>query len=424
MTDTTELTGASASAGMQLSDRALRRWSRVVPVALMLTAAISVALPGGGQQSDSEGVGKLGFVVIILIFPLTGAAILRSQPRNRVGWLLEGIGLVWLVGAATDSYATLDVLLGSGSLPGAGVAAAVNGGIWAPGLGLTGTFLFLVYPDGRLPSRRWRPVAWLSATAVTLLTLTLLLTPGPMTTSPDPTRQNPLGWESAEGALGAALGVLLVVLPVCMLLCASALVVRFRRSHGIERLQLKWLAAAGAVVAVTFLGAIFVPLLVGMLRPSDPSPAWLGVFDTLSLLSFLLLPVAIAVAILKHRLYEIDVVIKRTLVYTLLTATLVGAYLGGVLLLQLVLSPLASDSDLAVAGSTLVVAGLFGPARRRIQRVVDRRFNRRRYDPTATLDAFATGLRHELDVDAVGSQLVAAATQTLEPSGVSLWLRP
>ncbi|MEO7421176.1 MAG: hypothetical protein ABIU87_02140, partial [Ornithinibacter sp.] len=376
------------------------------------------------QQSDSEGVGKLGFVVIIFIFPLTGAAILRSQPRNRVGWLLEAIGLVWLVGAATDSYATLALLIGSGSLPGSAVAAAVNGGIWAPGLGLTGTFLFLVYPDGRLPSRRWRPVAWLSATTVSLLTLTLLLTPGPMATSPDPTRQNPLGWDSAEGALGAALGVLLVVLPVCMLLCASALVVRFRRSHGIERLQLKWLAAAGAVVAVTFLGAIFVPLLVGILQPSDRSPAWLGVFDTLSLASFLLLPVAIAVAILKHRLYEIDVVIKRTLVYALLTAILVGVYLGGVLLLQLVLSPLTSESDLAVAGSTLAVAGLFGPARRRIQRIVDRRFNRRRYDPTAALEAFATRLRHELDVDAVGAQLAAAANQTLEPRGVSLWLKP
>ena len=421
MTGMTELTGAAAGAGMPMSDDALRRWSRVVPLALLLTAAISVALPGADQQADSEGVGELGFVLIILSFPLTGAAILRSQPRNRVGWLLEAIGLVWLVGAATDSYATLDVLLGSGSLPGAGVAAAVNGGIWAPGLGLTGTFLFLIYPNGRLPSRRWRPVAWLSATMVSLLTLTLLVTPGLMETSPDPTRQNPLGWESAQDALGAALAVLLVLLPICMLLCASALVVRFRRSHGIERLQLKWLAAAGAVVAVTFLGAIFVPLLVGVLRPSDRA---LGVFDTLSLMSFLLLPVAIAIAILKHRLYEIDVVIKRTLVYALLTATLVGVYLGGVLLLQLVLSPLTSDSDLAVAGSTLAVAGLFGPARRRIQRIVDRRFNRSRYDATATLDTFARRLRNELDVDAVGDQLQAAANQTLEPSGVSLWLRP
>ena len=367
-------------------------------------------------------MGQLGFVVIILAFPLTGAVILRSQPRNRVGWLLEAIGAVWLVGAATDAYVTLDLALGSGSLPGSGVAAAVNGAIWAPGLGLTGTFLFLVYPDGRLPSRRWRPVAWLSAATVSLLTLTLLVTPGPMTVSPDPTRQNPLGWESAQGALEAALGVLLVALPVCMLLCASALVVRFRRSHGVERLQLKWLAAAGASrrppssapsscrwSSASCDRPTLPPPGSGPSTPSrccrsccyrwpSPSPSF------------------------KHRLYEIDVVIKRTLVYALLTAILVGVYLGGVLLLQLLLSPLTSESDLAVAGSTLAVAGLFGPVRRRVQRVVDRRFNRRRYDPTATLDAFAARLRNELDVDAVGAQLAAAANQTLEPSGVSLWL--
>lgn len=424
MSGTTTVATPRDGAVVPLSDDALRRWSRVIPLALLLTAAVSLALPAAEQQSDSEGVGQLGFVVIILVFPLTGAVILRSQPRNRVGWLLEAIGAVWLVGAATDAYVTLDLTLGAGSLLGSGVAAAVNAAIWAPGLGLTGTFLFLVYPNGRLPSRRWRPVAWLSAGTVSLLTLTLLVTPGPMEVSPDPTRLNPLGWESAKDTLEAALAVLLVALPVCMLLCASALVVRFRRSHGVERLQLKWLAAAGAVVAVTFLSAIFVPLVVRILRPSDPSPAWLGVFDTLSLLSFLLLPVAIAIAILKHRLFEIDVVIKRTLVYALLTAILVGVYLGGVLLLQLLLSPLTSDSDLAVAGSTLAVAGLFGPLRGRVQRVVDRRFNRSRYDPTATLDAFAARLRNELDVDAVGTQLAAVANQTLEPSGVSLWLRP
>lgn len=424
MTGPTAAVQARVRAGMPLSDDALRRWSRVIPVLLLLTAVVSIGLPAGDQQSDSEGVGQIGFVVIILVFPLTGAVILRSQPRNRVGWLLEAIGVVWLVGAATDAYVTIDLLLGSVSLPGSAVAAAVNGLIWAPGLGLTGTYLFLIYPDGHLPSRRWRPVAWLSATMVTLLTLTLLVTPGPMEVSPDPTRPNPLGWVAAQEALEAALGVFLVALPICILLCASALVVRFRRSHGVERLQLKWLAAAGSVVAVTFLSAILVPLLASIVRPSDPSPAWLGVFDALSLLSFLLLPVAIGVAILKHRLYEIDVVIKRTLVYALLTAILVGVYLGGVLLLQLVLSPLTSESDLAVAGSTLAVAGLFGPVRRRIQRVVDRRFNRRRYDPTATVDAFATRLRHELDVDAVGAQLAATANQTLEPSGASLWLKP
>ena len=209
-----------------------------------------------------------------------------------------------------------------------------------------------------------------------------------------------------------------------MLLCASALVVRFRRSHGVERLQLKWLAAAGAVVAVTFLSAILVPLLVGVLRAVDPSPAWLGVFDTLSLLSFLLLPVAIAVAILKHRLYEIDVVIKRTLVYALLTAILVGVYLGACCSSSCVLSPLTSESDLAVAGSTLAVAGLFGPAaaadpaRRRppLQPPPLRPHG----DPRRLRGAPAPRARRRRG----GADLAAAANQTLEPSGVSLWLQP
>jgi hypothetical protein len=408
----------------RISDRALRRCAWVVPVALLAVIAVSVVLPGGPRPSDSEGAGELGFVALIVVFPLTGAVILRSQPRNRIGWLLEAIGAVWLVGAFTQVYVALDLVLGAGSLPGTGVAAAVNGTTWAPGLGLTGTFLFLLFPDGRLPSPRWRPVAWLAATTVCLLTVSLLLTPGPMTESPDPTRINPLGWESAEKGLDLAVTVFVVLLPACILLSVVALGVRFRRSKGVRRLQLKWLAAAGSVVAATFLAAIVLPMVVDALDPGDSPPPWLDIVDSLSLLSFMLLPLAIGVAVLRHRLYDIDLVIKRTLVYGLLTATLVGVYLGSVLLLQYLLSPLTEQSELAVAGSTLAVAGVFGPARRRIQRTVDRRFNRNRYDPTVVVDDFAARLRHELDVDAVGDQLRAVVDRTLEPEGLSLWFRP
>ena len=402
-----------------LSDRALRRCAWLVSALLLATVAVAVSLPGGDQQPDSEGLGQLGFVALIVVFPVTGALILRRQPRNRIGWLLQLIGLVWLVGAFTDSYATYGLLVEPGSLPGADIAAA----IWAPGLGLTGTFLILLYPDGRLPSERWRPVAWLAAGTICGLTVTLLLTPGLMELSPDPTGMNPLGWESARKGLELAIGVFLVLLPVSILACAVALIVRFRRSAGVERLQLKWLAAAAAVVASTTFVAFIMPPLVGAFTSSTGRPAWLGIFDALSLLSFALLPAAIGVAILKHRLYDIDVVIKRTLVYALLTATLVGVYLGSVLLLQLLLSPLTQQSDLAVAGSTLAVAGLVGPARRRIQRAVDRRFYRSRYDASETIEAFAVQLRHELDVDAVGVQLQAVVNATMQPTGSTLWLR-
>ena len=424
--ETTEPVGTTCAARTAgLSDEALRRSAWVVPTSLLVLAVASSLLAGPDEMADPEGdLSQLGFVLLVLSFPVTGAVIVRSQPHNRIGWLLQAIGVVWLVGAATDAYVTLDVLHVTAALPGAGVAAAVNGGIWAPGLGLTGTFLFLLYPDGRLPSPRWRGVAVLSAATVCLLTVTMLLTPGPMELSPDPTRRNPLGWESAERGLELALGPFLVLLPLCILACASALVVRFRRSRGVDRLQVKWLAAAGAVVATTFLMALLVPMLVDALAPSDRPRPWLAVFDTLSLLSFLLLPLAIGVALLRHRLYDIDLVIKRTLVYALLTATLVGVYLGSVLLLQVLLSPLTEESDLAVAGSTLAVAGVFRPAMRRIQHTVDRRFHRSRYDPGAIADDFAWRLRDELDVDAVGDQLLATVDRTLEPSGLVLWIKP
>ncbi len=408
------VTPGAGAPGRRVSDAALRRWAWVVPLSLLAVATVSVLLPGGAQPSDSEGVGEVGFVLIIVVFPLTGAVILRSQPRNHVGWLLEAIGAVWLVGAATDAWVTLDLFLGAGALPGSGVAAAVNGAIWAPGLGLTGTFLFLLFPDGRLPSRRWRPVAWLAAGTVGLLTAALVVTPGPMAVSPDPARTNPLGWEQAERGLDLAVTVLVVLLPLCILLCVLALAARYRRSEGVARLQLKWLAGAGTVVAVTFLSAIVLPLLVDALSPRDGPPAWLGVLDSLSLLSFVLLPLAIGVAVLRHRLYDIDVVIKRTLVYSLLTATLVVVYLGSVLLLAARSSARSPSSPGSrwrappwpwpgcparhVAGSSCAV---------------DRRFNRSRYDAALVVDGFAARLRHELDVDAVGDQLVSVVERTL-----------
>ncbi|CAN5126845.1 hypothetical protein BH24ACT12_BH24ACT12_24270 [soil metagenome] len=370
-----------------------------------------------------EYVNELGFLLLILIFPLTGALILRRQPRNTIGWLLQGIGLVWGLGGFTDNYARYGLLVNPGSLPRPDIAAALNGGIWVPAIGLMGTFLILLYPDGHLPSPRWRPVAWLSAVTIMALTVTLYLTPGRLELGPVPMLENPLGWEAAQPVLGVVFGILLTLLPVCVVACAVALVLRFRRSRGTERLQLKWLATAGAVVAFTFLVSMAVPLLTGALASSDGSPDWLAVLDTVSFLSFALLPAAIGIAILRHRLYDIDVVVNRALVYGSLTATLASVYLALVLLLQQVLSPLTAESDLAVAGSTLTVAALFRPARARFQALVDRRFYRSRYDAARTLEGFAARLRDELDLEALGSDLRHVVQDTMHPAHVSLWLR-
>ncbi len=304
-----------------LSDRALRRsaWAISWFLASMMALNALLSLDDRAKAAMDEGADEFVFFIVVMIFPLVGLLILRRQPRNTIGWLLQGIGLVWAVGAFTDSYATYGLLLNPGSVPQPAIAAVINGGIWVPALGLMCTFLILLYPDGHLPSPRWRLVGWLSAGTIVALTLTLYLTPGRLELGPAPTVVNPLGWESAQPVLAVAMAVLLALFPLCSVLCAASVVRRFRRSHGIERLQLKWLATAGAVVALLFLTAMAAPVVLRMIASSDTARPWLNAVDTLSFLSFALLPGAIGVAILRHGLYGIDVFINRALVYSFLT---------------------------------------------------------------------------------------------------------
>jgi len=400
-----------------VSDRTLRglAWAVWWFVAAVTVAALSLV-------EELLTSGAVSFIVV-LTFPLVGVLILRRQPRNTIGWLLHGISLIWGLGACTDIYARYGLLVAPGSLPRPDIAAVLNAGIWAPAIGLMGTFLILLYPDGRLPSPRWRPVGWLCAATVVALTTTMYLTPGPLEVGPVPGLTNPFGVESARPVLAVALVALLSLLPLCFVTCAVALVLRFRRSRGVERLQLKWLATAAAAVAGTFLVALAAPLLARSLTSSAETPGWLAPLDVVGFLSFGLLPAAIGIAILRHGLYDIDVIINRTLVYGSLTAALAGMYLGSVLLLQLVVSPLTDQSDLAVAGSTLAVAALFRPARARIQATVDRRFYRRRYDAARTLESFTGRLRQEVDLESVSADLHAVVRDTVQPTHVSLWLR-
>ena len=374
---------------------------------------------GGGLVEDIAGA------VVVVSFPLTGLLILRRQPRNTIGWILQGIGFVWGMGALADSYASYGLLHNPGSLPGPDVAAALYEGIWAPAIGLMGTFLILLYPDGHLPSPRWRPVAWLSAVTMLVVFLAVELSPGRLEESAVPTMANPLGVESAHRVLNVVLTIFVPLLAVCILACAVALVRRFRHSHGIERLQLKWLTTGGAVVAFLYLVTILVSLvsLVSEVSSGDQVRDWIVVLQSVSVLSFILLPLAIGLAVLRYRLYDVDVVINRALVYGALTATLGLVYLASVLLLQIVLSPLTDQSDLAVAAATLGVAALFRPARARIQGVVDRRFFRRRYDAARTVESFTGRLRQEVDLDSVVDDLRAVVRDTVQPAHLSLWLR-
>jgi hypothetical protein len=284
---------------------------------------------------------------------------------------------------------------------------------WAPGLGLLITFALLLFPNGRLPSHRWRPVAWLSATSIAIIC-------GPGAAWSWPQRgltllaSNEEGLENAPHLVQLLVQAGLPLLLLCGLASVAALLVRFRRSRGVERQQLKWFAFAG-VITVAGLVLIVTPSQYG----------WIGPLNALVALPILVsMPIAAGIAILRYRLYEIDRVINRTLVYGLLTVLLGVIYTGSVFGLGQLLSPATGESALAVAASTLAVAALFRPARRRIQAVVDRRFNRRKYNTATTIQAFSTHLREQVDLDTLSAELLAVVDQTMEPTRVSLWLRP
>ena len=231
-------------------------------------------------------------------------------------------------------------------------------------------------------------------------------------------QQNPVALQALAPVADRVLAALLLCLTLCVAASAGSLVVRFRRSRGVERQQLKWMTTAAAVMALAFLTNILVSSSYG----EGPEPLWLVVFNNLVFATWALLPAAVATAVLKHGLYDLDVVVNRALVYAALTACLAGIYLGSVLLLQLVMRPLTERSDLAVAASTLAVAALFGPVRSRIQLSVDRRFYRRKYDAARTLADFSSRLRQEIDLDAIGIDLVRLADDAVQPIAVHLWL--
>ena len=405
----------------RLTNRQLRRlaWASwwFFIVGLLGSTALVLVL---GEPFSLAAAAEAGlFLLVLVAFPLAGLMILRQEPRNTVGWLLMAIGCTWGIGGYVDAYAYLALVGSPGSLPGGGAAAALAILVWAPALGLTGTFLFLVFPDGHLPTRRWRPVAWFSATVLVVLTLALLLSPGELEEGPGAGLVNPLGVAALGPALAVALELLVPTFAVCVLASATALVVRFRRSRGIERLQLKWLATASAMVGLTFGIGIAASLLAS---GEEEQASWLSVIDQLSFLVFALPPISIGFAVLRYRLYDIDVVVNRALVYGSLTACLAAVYLTSVLMLQIALQPLTERSDLAVAASTLTVAALFRPLRAHIQSSVDRRFYRRKYDGAQALDAFTGRLRHEVDLDAVGVYLLAAVRETVQPRHASVWL--
>jgi hypothetical protein len=388
-----------------MSQRTARRltWG-LVGLALTLLVASSVIYAAGGS-----GVSISVFLwAIALVFAGVGSLIATRQPGNAIGWIFLSVGVS--AGLAEVAHAYADYWVGgSGGSEALAKTAAWYGSLsWIPFILVPATFLLLLFPDGRLLSPRWRPIAWCAALGIAGGFVTQGLTPGPLEDYPQ--LMNPYGVSSS--VLDPLTGLSFLVLIVGIGGSAASLIVRFRRATGEQRVQIKWLALAGALVAVIFPIALVLYDVWGE-----------AISNVAIMLSVLSLPVAAGVAILRYRLYDIDVVINRTIVYGALTVILAGTYLGSVLVLQLLLNGLSGDSGLAVAASTLGVAALFRPARARVQGVVDRRFYRRKYDAGRTLTAFSTRLRDEVDLEALSSELRAVVDDAMQPSHVSLWLR-
>ena len=365
----------------------------------------SVELTGGGSRV-SEQVFSLSFLACSTV----GALIVSGRPGNRIGWLFLVAGLSWPVRNFCAGYATYALQQAPGSLPGGDVMAWVQAWFWVPGLTLITSFLPLLFPSGRFLSRRWRAVAWLAGLSALMMTAGLALPPGPI--NEFDFVDNPVGIAGAAFLLDWNFGWFLF--PLSVILSAISMVVRFRRARGDERQQLKWFAAAAALLAVSLVATFFA---------SNTEPA-ATLTEVLLGLAIGGVPIAAGIAIFKHGLYEIDLIIRRTLVYAVLSAILAGLYFGIVLGLQQAFGPLTRGNDLAIAGSTLAVAALFRPVRSRIQTTVDRRFYRRRYDAARTLEAFSARLRDQVDLEALGVELRSVVQETMQPAHASLWLRP
>jgi hypothetical protein len=359
---------------------------------------------------------------LFLAFPLVGALIASRRPENPIGWLCLADGFLWMTTDMLDYYSVYGVAR-PGSLPFPLGAAAINNWLWVPAVGLLATYIFLLFPNGRLPSRRWRPLAWISGVVIVSLSVGVMLSPGSLDTLKG--IRNPFGLEAAPWVTTVAY-LILPLLPLCMLASALSLVLRYRRSKGDERQQIKWIAFAASLGALTYL----IAMVASFIRPSEAwstagSVWWLNLLTIAAVLSFVTIPIAVGFAVLKYRLYEIDLLINRALVYGPLTVLLAATYFGGVVGLQYILRALTGqESTLAVVASTLAIAALFNPLRSRIQNFVDRRFYRRKYDARKTLEAFSAKLRDETDLERLGEHLAGAVSEAMQPSHVSLWLRP
>jgi len=376
-----------------------------------------------GVARPSGVVGGLAIFAPFLSFPIVGALIASRRPGNPIGWICLVAGLFWMqivLGEGQSAYE----LATTGTVTSSVTLDALLFWTWVPPVGLLGIYMILLFPDGRLPSRRWRPFAWFAGAVMAVICVGFIFVPGDLEGHPGV--RNPFGLEWLAWMADVAVFIVLL-LPLCILVSALSLVLRYRRSRGEVREQIKWLAFAASFVGLVYFGGLIGQLVFApdSLAGDAESALWVDILNNMLLLSFAGVPVAVGIAILKYRLYDIEIIINRALVYGLLTATLALIYLGGVVGLQYTFRALTgSESQLAVVASTLAIAALFVPLRRRVQILIDRRFYRKKYDARKTLEEFGARLRDETDLESLSDDLVAVTRDTVQPAHVSLWLLP
>jgi hypothetical protein len=393
-----------------MSGTALRAWGpwvisiiAVVTGTALIAATPSDRVPVGFRVEDA-----LSYMLLPLSAATVGAVVAWRRPRNPIGWLVAALGWISCWQCLTVGYA-IEGLFGDVRLPLAQVSAWAFSwsGMW---VGVLAGNLLVRFPDGRIVERRARFSSRLLIAAAACATVTLGFHAGPLVVLPEVT--NPFGVAGANGALDTAFGTALLLYLAAMALGFSALVTRYARAVGLERQQFKWFMA-GMVVAIAVVGA------GGALFLADSDLAKFVISNGVAAV-----PISVGVAVLRYRLYDIDLFIKRTVVYGGTSAAIALTFFLGVLGLQALLRPLTAGSELAIAASTLGSLALLQPIRRRVQNAVDRRFDRARHDAAHTIDAFADQLRDEVDLDALRTDLLGAVQQTMAPAHSSLWLRP
>ncbi len=360
---------------------------------------------------DGTGVFALGVCTLATV----GVILAIHRPGNPIGWIFLVAALSQVVVGTSDEYAIYIIKTAPGTLPKLTLLFWVGSWAWVLSFLLPTTFGILLFPTGRLPSQRWRPFAWCVASCLTIFVVAEMFNPQLQDIDADhPAFSNPVGIQALGDTFEYVLtGFTILVWPVLLIGSVLSIFARFRQATGRERQQIKWFAFAAAIPIV---GLVIELVLFSFTHTGIGIPFYI--------LGIAILPVAIGIAILRYNLYDIDRIINRSLVYGSLTVLLLLSFIGSVILFQFLLDPVTGGNDLAVAGSTLLIAALFRPIRNSVQHFVDRRFYRRKYDARQLLRSFSVTARDAVQLDQLTGGLTDIVTRTMQPEHISIWLRP